>query len=202
MICGNIPPLPADPEQARSSAREGRPGERQRGERPSPRGMSEEKKPFTVSDRRHFTAEGEVRKPEADEAAAERKPAPAAAEASRPAAPPTGPSPDAAPPPADAASPPPDAGPEELAGDERGPRLPSDFLGLLISLGAQASMLLMGGPEGEPPDLESAKALIDLLSSLKDKTEGRRTPQEDQLLDGLLYELRMGYVQATRAGSR
>jgi hypothetical protein len=95
-----------------------------------------------------------------------------------------------------------DAGRSAEAGDERGPRLPTDFLGLLISLGAQASMLLMGGPEGEPPDLESAKALIDLLTSLKEKTEGRRTPQEDQLLDGLLYELRMAYVQATKAGPR
>lgn len=158
--------------------------------------MSEEKKPFSVSDRRHFTSEGEVRKPDADEAAAERAPAPTAGSASAPAAPPTGPSPEAPSTPVDA------AGPEPQEGDERGPRLPSDFLGLLISLGAQASMLLMGGPEGEPPDLESAKALIDLLSSLKDKTEGRRTPQEDQLLEGLLYELRMGYVQATKAGSR
>jgi uncharacterized protein DUF1844 len=157
--------------------------------------MSEEKKPFTVSDRRHFTAEGEVRKPGADEAAAERGPAPAAEDASRSVAPPAGRSPE----------PTPTAGeeiPEPQPGDERGPRLPSDFLGLLISLGAQASMLLMGGPEGEPPDLESAKALIDLLSSLRDKTEGRRTPQEDQLLEGLLYELRMGYVQATKAGAR
>jgi hypothetical protein len=33
---------------------------------------------------------------------------------------------------------------------------------------------------------------------LKGKTEGRRTPQEDQILEGLLYELRMGYL--ARAG--
>ena len=36
--------------------------------------------------------------------------------------------------------------------------------------------------------------MIGVLEMLKDKTEGRRTPQEDQLLDGLLYELRMAYV--------
>ena len=176
--------------------------------------MSEEKKPFTVSDRRHFTSEGEVRKPEAGEPAAASAPAPAAKEASPAgAAPPAGRPPAGRPP----AGRPPDAplaenaaspssaaaeSPSADAGEERAPRLPSDFLGLLISLGAQASMLLMGGPEGEPPDLESAQALIDLLASLKEKTEGRRTPQEDQLLDGLLYELRMAYVQATKAGSR
>ena len=63
-------------------------------------------------------------------------------------------------------------------------------------------MLLMGGPEGEAPDLEGARSLIELLGVLKEKTEGRRTPPEDQLVDGLLYELRMAYVQATKAGGR
>jgi len=155
--------------------------------------MSEEKKPFTVSDRRHFTSEGDVRKPEADEPAAARAEAPAGK---------TPPTPAAPPPPAEPAAEVEQAGAPLEAGDEPGPRLPSDFLGLLISLGAQASMLLMGGPEGEPPDLDSAKALIDLLTSLKEKTEGHRTAQEDQLLDGLLYELRMAYVQATKAGPR
>src|SRR5437660_12458368 len=101
--------------------------------------MSEEKKPFTVSDRRHFTSEGEVRKPEADEPAAARGPAPAARDASpaataapgaeAPPSPPSSPAADARPA-ADASRPP-------EPGDERGPRLPSDFLGLLISLGAQ-----------------------------------------------------------------
>jgi hypothetical protein len=88
------------------------------------------------------------------------------------------------------------------AGQEHGSRFPSDFLGLLISLGAQASMLLMGGEEGEEPDLEGARSLIELLGQLKEKTEGRRTPQEDQLVEGLLYELRMAFVQATKAGGR
>jgi len=92
--------------------------------------------------------------------------------------------------------------PEPDAEDERGSRFPSDFLGLLISLGAQGSMLLMGGPEGETPDLDGARSLIELLGALKEKTEGRRTPQEDQLLDGLLYELRMAFVQATKAAGR
>jgi hypothetical protein len=140
--------------------------------------MSEDKKPFTVSDRRHFTPEGEVRKSDADE-------------------PPAGPT---------AAAPSPAAAGVPVAGvdadDERASRFPSDFLGLLISLGAQGSMLLMGGPEGETPDLESARSLIELLGALKEKTEGRRTPQEDQLIDGLLYELRMAFVQATKAAGR
>ncbi|HEY8151773.1 MAG TPA: DUF1844 domain-containing protein [Vicinamibacteria bacterium] len=146
--------------------------------------MNEDKKPFSVSDRRHFTPEGEVRKADADEPPTVPRPA---AEAST----------------AAAASP---EAPAAATGahheDERAHRFPTDLLGLLISLGAQASMLLMGGPEGEAPDLEGARSLIELLGVLKEKTEGRRTPQEDQLIDGLLYELRMAYVQATKAAGR
>jgi hypothetical protein len=145
--------------------------------------MSEDEKPFSVSDRRHFTPEGEVRKSDADEPPAATGPAAQTSTAAT------------APPEATAAG----TGAHD---DERAHRFPSDLLGLLISLGAQASMLLMGGPEGEAPDLEGARSLIELLGVLKEKTEGRRTPQEDQLIDGLLYELRMAFVQATKAGGR
>ena len=144
--------------------------------------MSEDKKPFTVSDRRHFTPEGEVRKSDADEPQA----GPPGVTGGEPAAPASAGVPSAA----------------VDADDERASRFPSDFLGLLISLGAQGSMLLMGGPEGEAPDLEGARSLIELLGVLKEKTEGRRTAQEDQLIDGLLYELRMAFVQATKAAGR
>ena len=95
-----------------------------------------------------------------------------------------------------------EAGAAGAAAGERAPRFPTDFLGLLISLGAQASILLLGSPEGDAPDLESAHALIELLGALRDKTEGHRTPEEEQLLEGLLYELRMGYVQATKVAGR
>ena len=42
--------------------------------------------------------------------------------------------------------------------------------------------------------------MIGVLDMLKDKTEGRRTPAEDEILDGLLYELRMAYVTRAREG--
>jgi hypothetical protein len=35
---------------------------------------------------------------------------------------------------------------------------------------------------------------------LRDKTEGHRTPREDEVIEGLLYELRMAYVEKSRAG--
>jgi hypothetical protein len=127
--------------------------------------MTEETKPFTVSDRRHFTPEGVVR----EEASAGSEHTPR--------------SPDP-------------TGTTEPAEQDR----PIDFAGFLLSLGAQAGALLSGGVEGieKTEALREARALIGILEMLKDKTEGRRTPEEDRVLDGLLYELRMAYVAAAR----
>jgi hypothetical protein len=74
-----------------------------------------------------------------------------------------------------------------------------DFIGLLVSLATQASYLMSPEPaSGAPPDLAAARSIIGLLEILKEKTEGRRTPDEDRVLDGLLYELRMAFVARTR----
>jgi len=76
---------------------------------------------------------------------------------------------------------------------------PADFIGFILSLGAQASVLL-GGTEGNEPDLKGAKWLISILEMLREKTEGRRTPEETEALDTILYELRLGYVKRAGAG--
>jgi Domain of unknown function (DUF1844) len=142
--------------------------------------MSDEKKSFTVNDRRHFTAEGEARGEDTspDEAKASSAPA-ATAEPQAPRADRSGP-------------------PRE----EGGQRPALDFAGLLLSLGAQASLLLgMAGEEDEaPPDLQGAQAIIALLETLREKTEGRRTDDEERVLQAILYELRMAYVSRARAG--
>ena len=44
-------------------------------------------------------------------------------------------------------------------------------------------------------DLAAAKQTIDLLSILKSKTEGNLTSEEKQLLEGILYELRLRFVK-------
>ena len=133
--------------------------------------MTEDKKPFTVSDRRHFTPEGAARKVEEEQPANEGQRArpqekdPGASRAAR--------------------------------SESRPPGPPMDFIGLLVSLGAQAALLLGGaaaGQEGPPPDPEGARAFITLLEVLQEKTQGRRTPEEDQVLEGLLYQLRMEYL--------
>jgi hypothetical protein len=131
----------------------------------------EEKRPFAVSDRRHFTPEGETR-PDAPEVRAdENEPV------ERDASPPS----------------------EPHAGIE------PDLVGLLLSLAAQASALLgMGGGEGDaeeaapPVDLAGARGMIGLLEVLERKTQGNRTPEEEQVLRGILYELRMAYLARAR----
>jgi hypothetical protein len=164
--------------------------------------MSEEKKPFTVTDRRHFTREGEVR----DEGSLATEPAPPPPRAPEPPPPPRE-APPLVRPAADpshvkaeasyrqaAAMSGPDPGPEEGG---------LDFVGLLLSLGTQASMMMGAVRPGErpvPPDLPGARSIISLLEILRDKTEGRRTAEEDEVLDGLLYELRMQYVALARKG--
>jgi len=64
-------------------------------------------------------------------------------------------------------------------------------------------MLLSGEglPEGTDPKgaLEGARSVISILDMLKEKTEGRRTSAEETLLDELLFQLRMAYVEKTRA---
>ena len=46
-------------------------------------------------------------------------------------------------------------------------------------------------------NLPAAQHTIDLLSMLKTKTEGNLSAEERKLLDTILYELRMRYVQET-----
>jgi hypothetical protein len=153
--------------------------------------MTEEKKPFTVSDRRHFTADGETRSeaPEETPAPAPPPPAPKIEKAEKPAREAAPPSPSPAQP-----LPPPTPGEE---GPPDAP--PMDFIGLLVSLATQAGYLMSPEPgSGAPPDLAGARSIIALLEILKQKTEGRRTPDEDRVLDGLLYELRMAFVSRTR----
>jgi Domain of unknown function (DUF1844) len=152
--------------------------------------MTDEKKSFTVKDRRHFTADGEAREHDLESSSPEEKPrnqAEKTAEAR------------SAPPP----RPQPAAGESFPSGPEPARRPGLDFAGLLLSLATQASLLLGMGDEEEPgaaPDFQGAQAIISLLEVLRDKTEGRRTPDEERILEGVLYELRMAYVAGTRAG--
>jgi hypothetical protein len=69
-----------------------------------------------------------------------------------------------------------------------------DFARFLMSLGAQALEAL----EARPPALQQARTMIAVLEMLRDKSEGRRTAEESEVLEGLLYELRMTFVERSR----
>lgn len=47
-------------------------------------------------------------------------------------------------------------------------------------------------------DLELARQNIDLLELMQKKTQGNRTPDEDRLLDHLLRETRLRYVEVQK----
>ena len=78
----------------------------------------------------------------------------------------------------------------------------SDFSTFLSSLSMQAMVAL--GEVAHPVtgaaqmDLEQARYLIDVLGVLQEKTQGNLTPEEAELMEGLLYELRMKYVEKTQ----
>jgi hypothetical protein len=77
-----------------------------------------------------------------------------------------------------------------------------DFGTFVMSL---ASSVLVHLGEIEHPDaatrqtnLPLAKQTLDILGMLRDKTRGNLTQEETQLLDNLLYDLRMKYVDAKK----
>ena len=65
------------------------------------------------------------------------------------------------------------------------------------------AMLQMGAaaPEGEPPrvDIVGARASIDMLGILAEKTKGNLTEQEDRMLQTILFDLRMAFLDLSKA---
>jgi len=81
------------------------------------------------------------------------------------------------------------------------------FTAFVLSLASSAAIHFgdLADPEsGEKtaPNLEGASQMIEILSLLEQKTRGNLTPEEQQLLEELLYELRMRFVEASGSGRR
>jgi hypothetical protein len=73
----------------------------------------------------------------------------------------------------------------------------------IMSLSTQV-LLHMGeipSASGERPerDMTSAKQVIDILGLLREKTKGNLDENEEALLDNILYDLRMRYVELSKA---
>jgi hypothetical protein len=75
-----------------------------------------------------------------------------------------------------------------------------DFSTHILSLASSALISLgkMPAPGGEEieVDLEAAKHLIDVIGMLEVKTKGNLDDGEEKLLQSLLYDLRVAYVDA------
>lgn len=69
-----------------------------------------------------------------------------------------------------------------------------DLTTFILSVSTAAYMGLGRGAKGEI-NLDLARQNIDLLELLWEKTQGNRTPDEEKLLESLLFETRMKFVE-------
>jgi hypothetical protein len=181
--------------------------------------MPEQNKPFVVTDRRKFTAEGELR-PDADPSPERERHDPPAVEASIAAEPTPAAAQEAAP----QDEPPPltseqsnqardayQATADRLdtairaanPGMDHPPEM--SFEQIVHSVYMSAIMQLGGATqEGQQPqvDIMGARQSVDMLGVLAEKTKGNLTPEEARLLDNALFELRMGFLEITQALAR
>lgn len=84
---------------------------------------------------------------------------------------------------------------------------PADFATLVLSLGSSAAMYLgqdvgeAGGDKKTERNLPMAKHAINLLTVLEDKTKGNLSAEEGHILESLLFDLRLRYVEALKTSS-
>ena len=175
--------------------------------------MAEKKPEFTVTDRRLFTPEGELR-PDATEEQ------PAAKRAAG-----TEPAPQPPKPPEAAQTPPPPSAAEQKVqadayskstrdldarlktelGSAQAQDLQMTFERFLASLYMTALLQLgLVQEQGGRPqlDLIGARQTIDTIDILKDKTKGNLNSAEEAFLQNVLYELHMAYIEVTNALAR
>lgn len=174
---------------------------------------SDEEQPskgFKVQDRRRFSAEGEL-KPEFSSAeepsSAPSQDASASAEtgAARGTAQPPGGAGESA---RQAAAQAPHAAEAHPAqeraalGAQEEPAAEINFAAFLMSLSTEALVHLGEMPDpasgAQRRDLAMAQQLIDILGMLRDKTRGNLDRDEQALLDAILFDLRMKYVEIAR----
>jgi hypothetical protein len=177
--------------------------------------MSEKKQEsFTVTDRRLFTSEGEIRQEVSPEEVSTAAPTPQPTPQGRQ---------DVAPPQHETDAPPAPTAAEqkeqadaysrsakeldsrvELSGHST-KELEMTFERFMASLymSAMLQLGLMHEQGGQPRvDLIGARQTIDTLSLLSEKTKGNLTSTEENFLQNCLYELRMAYVEVTNTLAR
>lgn len=175
--------------------------------------MSEEQPSYKVTDRRLFNPDGSPREVPPEE---QPEPKPVTTEVPTPVAS----QPEAtssatvdSPPVSDEAKPEPQSQSQPEPAEEGelenaeaelpGAEDPASFASFMMSIASNAasSLGMMEHPVTgkREVDLELGKHWIDVLGMLQQKTRGNLLPQEKQILEGLLADLRMQYVSLTHA---
>jgi hypothetical protein len=90
----------------------------------------------------------------------------------------------------------------EPAGSPADMQMPEASLEMLVTTLVTEAMMSLGQiphpHTGEPMyHPQQAKYLIDMIDVLREKTKGNVTPDESALMENLLHQLRMVYVQLT-----
>ena len=146
---------------------------------------------FKVSDRRKFNPDGSLKEGVTIEPEPPKDEAKAAPQSEKPAAEPQ-------------KQPVGTAG-EDLGEEEDIPGAddPASFINFLSTIATNAAAALGAVPHPATGkrslDLDTGKYWLDVIGMLRDKTEGNLHKEEARLLDGLLADLRMQYVQLVRA---
>ena len=149
----------------------------------------EEQDGFKITDRRQFTTEGDIREqqqpdPGSQEAPPQEEEPPKASQQEKPQ---------------------PEAAQEDDQKEEanQDPGHGVNFASFLLSLATTGMVHLGEIPEPSTgqkmEDLEAAHQMIDILSILKEKTEGNLSAEESHLLENVLYELRMKFMGKSKA---
>jgi hypothetical protein len=164
-----------------------------------------EKPEIKVTDKRIFTAEGDIREEFRDDI----KPSdPKTAKAPEPEAKPPEKPAEAAKPPASerrtqSKGAPPETGERRrtIADKATNPETPfTNFIEPLIAQGYMSLGMLRNPYQPETKiDVGAARQMIDILALLKEKTAGNLTADEDDFLDTHLGELKLAYVQRTKS---
>jgi hypothetical protein len=81
------------------------------------------------------------------------------------------------------------------------------FAGFVLSLATTAAVHFgdLADPntgERAEPNPQAAAQMIEIIAMLQEKTKGNLVDAEAKLIDDLLYELRMRYVQAQQSEKR